>query len=34
MEDERFILNQRFSDLDYLFTRDSKFAPNDFVPDK
>lgn len=27
-------LNERFQDLDYLFCRDSKFAPADFAPDE
>jgi ubiquitin-activating enzyme E1 C len=34
MEGDNSVLNERFQDLDYLFTRDSKFAPADFVPDE
>lgn len=34
MEVDQSLLNERFADLDYLFTRESKFAPEEFVPDE
>lgn len=34
MDDTSSVLSERFQDLDYLFTRESKFAPADFAPDE